>query len=207
MPYAPLLSDEELAAALAELAEWRREGQTLVRAVRCASFRRAIELVDAVADAAEAADHHPDIEIVWRRVTFRLTSKASGGLTAKDVDMARAIEHLADVAADEAAREPAGESLSDAEIARRLEEAPGWTRNGPSISRELEAGSFEKAIHLLSTISDAVARSRADPSVTLRGRTLQLRLTHLSHSGSGLTTSELDLAAEIDRLFAAAAAT
>lgn len=92
MPYAPLLTEVELQTALAELPEWTREGDAIIRTVRCASFRAAIALVDEVADAAEAADHHPDIEIVWRRVTFRLTSKASGGLTTRDFDMASTID-------------------------------------------------------------------------------------------------------------------
>ena len=95
MPYAPLLDPTVLAESLAALPDWSREGDWLVRTVRCASFRAAIDLVDRVADAAEAADHHPDIEIVWRRVTFRLTSKASGGLTARDTDMAASIDRLA----------------------------------------------------------------------------------------------------------------
>ena len=94
MPYAPLLDAASLDSGLAGLPDWRREGDFLVRAVRCASFRAAIELVDRVANAAEAADHHPDIEIVWRRVTFRLTSKASGGLTQRDLDMAAQIDAL-----------------------------------------------------------------------------------------------------------------
>lgn len=94
MPYAALLGPEELAAALASLPEWRRDGEAIVRAVRCASFRAAIDLVNVVADAAEAADHHPDIEVVWRRVTFRLTSKASGGLTARDTALAAEIDRL-----------------------------------------------------------------------------------------------------------------
>jgi 4a-hydroxytetrahydrobiopterin dehydratase len=94
MPYAPLLSPDELGSALASLPEWKREGQAIARTVRCASFRDAIGLVNAVADAAEAADHHPDIEIVWRRVTFRLTSKASGGLTRRDVEMAARIDSI-----------------------------------------------------------------------------------------------------------------
>lgn len=98
MPYAPLLTEAEIDAALKKLPLWSREGEWLVRTVRCASFRHAIDLVIRVADAAEKADHHPDIEIVWRRVTFRLTSKASGGLTAKDVDMATRIAGLADEA-------------------------------------------------------------------------------------------------------------
>jgi len=99
MPYAPLLDPSALDAGLAALPDWSREGDWLVRTVRCASFRAAIELVERVADAAEAADHHPDIEIVWRRVTFRLTSKASGGLTRRDLDMAAQIDALVGEAA------------------------------------------------------------------------------------------------------------
>ena len=95
MPYAPLLGPAEIVAGLEALPGWRREGETIVRTVRCATFREAIDLVDRVADAAESADHHPDIEIVWRRVTLRLTSKASGGLTHRDLDLAAAIDRLA----------------------------------------------------------------------------------------------------------------
>jgi len=94
MPYAPLLAEPEISAALAALPDWRREGEAIVRTVRCASFREAIAFVDRVADAAEESDHHPDIEIVWRRVTLRLTSKASGGLTERDVAMAGRIDAL-----------------------------------------------------------------------------------------------------------------
>jgi len=94
MPYAPLLSEEEIDEALRALAAWRREGENLVRTVRCPSFRDALALVNAVADAAEAADHHPDIDIRWRRVTFRLTTKAAGGLTGRDVEMAATIDRL-----------------------------------------------------------------------------------------------------------------
>lgn len=94
MPYAPLLGEDALSRAMTQLPEWSRDGSFIVRTVRCATFREAIRLVDAVADAAEAADHHPDIEIVWRRVTFRLTSKASGGLTERDIGMAQAIDAL-----------------------------------------------------------------------------------------------------------------
>ena len=94
MPYAPLLTEEEIVEALARLHDWERDGDAMRRTVRCPSFRGAIALVDQVADAAEAADHHPDIEIVWRRVTFRLTSKASGGLTQRDVALAGEIDEL-----------------------------------------------------------------------------------------------------------------
>jgi 4a-hydroxytetrahydrobiopterin dehydratase len=95
MPYAPLLSEPEIAAALGSVPEWRREGATILRTVECPTFRAAIDLVARVADAAEEADHHPDIAINWRRVTFSLTTKASHGLTAKDVAMAATIDRLA----------------------------------------------------------------------------------------------------------------
>jgi 4a-hydroxytetrahydrobiopterin dehydratase len=94
MPYAPLLSEAEIDEALRALPAWRRERETLVRTVGCPSFRDAMALVNAVADAAEAADHHPDIDIRWRRVTFRLTTKAAGGLTGRDVEMAATIDRL-----------------------------------------------------------------------------------------------------------------
>ncbi|MDP9468506.1 MAG: 4a-hydroxytetrahydrobiopterin dehydratase [Chloroflexota bacterium] len=94
MPYAPLLTELEIAAGLDGLPDWRREGETLLRTVRTETFRDAIALVNRVADAAEEADHHPDIEINWRRVTFRLTTKASKGLSAKDLAMAAAIDRL-----------------------------------------------------------------------------------------------------------------
>jgi 4a-hydroxytetrahydrobiopterin dehydratase len=94
MPYAPLASEEEIGSGLAGLPEWSREGDAITCTVRCPSFRAAIALVERVADAAEAADHHPDILIRWRRVTFTLSTHASGGLTAKDFAMAKQIDGL-----------------------------------------------------------------------------------------------------------------
>jgi len=99
MPYATPLTEPEIAAALASRADWRRDGDWLVRTVVCPTFRASIALVAAVADAAEEADHHPDIEISWRRVTFRLTTKAARALTAKDVAMAATINRLASITA------------------------------------------------------------------------------------------------------------
>ena len=101
MPYATLLSDNEIVAALAGLPAWRRQGDAIVREHRFPTFREAIAFVDRVADLAEAADHHPDIDIRWRRVVLSLTTKASHGLTARDVGLATQID--ADIEASEAA--------------------------------------------------------------------------------------------------------
>jgi 4a-hydroxytetrahydrobiopterin dehydratase len=92
VPYATLLTDEQIAVALAGLPAWRREGDTIVRELRFPTFLDAIAFVDRVADLAEAADHHPDIDIRWRRVALSLTTKASHGLTARDVGLATQID-------------------------------------------------------------------------------------------------------------------
>ena len=94
MPYAELLSPEEIESELARVPEWSREEDAITRTVRCPSFRASIAFVGRIADAAEAADHHPDILIRWRRVTLTLSTHASGGLTAKDFAMAARIDGL-----------------------------------------------------------------------------------------------------------------
>ena len=89
------LDDAAVAEALATLPGWSRDGDVLVRPVRCRGWRAAIRLVDAVAEAAERHNHHPDIAISgYRTVTFRLTTHSEGGITHRDVDLAREIEDL-----------------------------------------------------------------------------------------------------------------
>lgn len=90
-----LLTETEIAAALDSLPDWHRSGDALTRTVRAASFPAGIDLVRRVAEAAEAANHHPDIDIRWRKVTFTLSTHAVGGLTALDVALAREIDRLA----------------------------------------------------------------------------------------------------------------
>lgn len=92
---APLLTETELAEALTTLPDWTRDGDVLTRTVQAPTFLAGIELVRQVAEAAEAANHHPDIDIRWRKVTFALSTHDSGGLTALDVELARKIDQLA----------------------------------------------------------------------------------------------------------------
>jgi 4a-hydroxytetrahydrobiopterin dehydratase len=96
MPYAEPLTDAELADRLARLPDWTHDGATIRRTVTTHDFRAALALVNRVADAAETANHHPDIEIAqYRRVTFRLTTHAAGGLTMRDLELAAEIDRLA----------------------------------------------------------------------------------------------------------------
>ncbi len=91
-----LLNDDEVSTALDDLPHWQREGDALVRAVEADSFAGGIRLVDQVAVTADERDHHPDIDIRWTTITFRLSSHAAGGLTQADVDLAHAIDAVAD---------------------------------------------------------------------------------------------------------------
>jgi 4a-hydroxytetrahydrobiopterin dehydratase len=63
--------------------------------VESPSFPEAVELVRKVAEAAEAANHHPDIDIRWRKVTYTLSTHSAGGLTQLDLDLAAQIDSLA----------------------------------------------------------------------------------------------------------------
>ncbi|EME65264.1 4a-hydroxytetrahydrobiopterin dehydratase [Rhodococcus sp. GXMU-t2271] len=91
---AELLSDADIEAALADLPAWQRDGNAIVRTVESPSFPDAVALVDRVAEAAEAANHHPDIDIRWRKVTYSLSTHSAGGITASDVELARTIDSL-----------------------------------------------------------------------------------------------------------------
>jgi 4a-hydroxytetrahydrobiopterin dehydratase len=95
MPYADPLSDEGIAERLGRLADWRRDGDTIRRTVKLKGFKGAVAFVNAVAEAAEAANHHPDITIHdYNRVTLVLTTHASKALTFRDFDLAEQIDAL-----------------------------------------------------------------------------------------------------------------
>jgi 4a-hydroxytetrahydrobiopterin dehydratase len=74
--------------------QWDREGDELVKTVTKKDFVEAMLFVNAVADLAEAANHHPDIAISWNKVTLHLTTHSAGGLTQADFDLAGQIDHL-----------------------------------------------------------------------------------------------------------------
>jgi 4a-hydroxytetrahydrobiopterin dehydratase len=82
------LSTEKIKAALAAVPEWRQSGNAIVRTFQFKDFPAAMKFVNAAADLAEAAGHHPDIDIRWNRVTLALTTHDAGGLTEKDFALA-----------------------------------------------------------------------------------------------------------------------
>ncbi|GMV10388.1 MAG TPA: 4a-hydroxytetrahydrobiopterin dehydratase [Gemmatimonadaceae bacterium] len=90
----PPLSDIEIQRELASLPGWGRRGNALVRSCAFPTFPAAIDWVRRVADVAEAMNHHPDIDIRYTKVTLTLSTHDSGGITARDITLARRIDAL-----------------------------------------------------------------------------------------------------------------
>lgn len=91
-----LLGDDDLSTALVLLPGWGVEHGALAKAyVFPEGFMVAIGFVNAVAGAAERADHHPDIDIRWNTVTLRLVTHSEGGITDKDTALAAECDRLA----------------------------------------------------------------------------------------------------------------
>ena len=85
----PRLSDADVDTALRTLSGWRRDGNALVRQYTFAGFPDAIAFVTRLAFDAEAADHHPDLHVSYKRVTVTWSTHSEGGVTEKDVQGAR----------------------------------------------------------------------------------------------------------------------
>jgi 4a-hydroxytetrahydrobiopterin dehydratase len=91
----PVLSAGDVDAAIAEQQlQWTRQDDQLVTSVKLRDFAAALKFVNAVGAAAEAANHHPDIDIRWNTVNLALTTHDSGGLTVFDLALAAAIDRL-----------------------------------------------------------------------------------------------------------------
>jgi len=90
----PTLSESEITAALTSLPGWTRGGKAIERTFKFPDFVAALAFVNQVADAAEKANHHPDIAIHYNQVTLSLWSHDSGGVTKRDVKMAATINEL-----------------------------------------------------------------------------------------------------------------
>lgn len=90
----PVLDGKTIAAKLAGLTSWKLENNELVRRWEFANFVEAMHFVNSVAEMAEGAGHHPDIDIRYNKVRLGLVSHDAGGLTERDFDLAAAIDSL-----------------------------------------------------------------------------------------------------------------
>ena len=90
-----VLTDSEIGLALQKLPGWARRTNTIERVFQFDDFTQAMKFVNQIAEAAEAANHHPDILINYNKVTLTLVSHDSGGVTQRDIRMAGKINEVA----------------------------------------------------------------------------------------------------------------
>ena len=95
MPEKGLSTDMEIEGALAELPGWKRAGKALVKTYDLKGFKAAMAFSGTVGELAERADHHPDILVQYSKVTLTLSSHDKGGITDRDLRLARQIEAAA----------------------------------------------------------------------------------------------------------------
>jgi 4a-hydroxytetrahydrobiopterin dehydratase len=88
------LSDEDRSAFVTDQQGWSIDGEILSRTFVLRDFNEAMGFVMRVGLLAEVADHHPDIDIRWNKVTIALSTHSEGALTSKDTDLAKAVEGL-----------------------------------------------------------------------------------------------------------------
>jgi 4a-hydroxytetrahydrobiopterin dehydratase len=89
------LDDDRIRAELESLPGWALAGGAVSKQYRLDGFPAAVAFVVRLSYEAEAADHHPDLDVRYNTVTVTLSTHSEGGVTAKDLDLARAIEALA----------------------------------------------------------------------------------------------------------------
>ena len=90
------LTTDEIDKHLQELPGWRVENDTLIKQFEFATFVKAIEFVNILAESAEEIQHHPDIDIRYNKVTVGLSTHDAGGLTVLDTDFAASADTTAD---------------------------------------------------------------------------------------------------------------
>ena len=89
------LTEQEIASRRKNAPGWTREGDAIRKTFTFGKFADGIRFVDRVAVAADAMDHHPDIDVRYTKITMTLATHSAGGLTAKDFDLAAKIDAAA----------------------------------------------------------------------------------------------------------------
>ncbi|MEV0647949.1 4a-hydroxytetrahydrobiopterin dehydratase [Phytomonospora sp. NPDC050363] len=91
-----ILDEAVLREKLTDVADWSVEGESIVRVVELPTFPDAIAVVARVGVVAEEMNHHPDMDIRWRTLTFRCSTHSEGGVTRKDLALAKMIDKIVD---------------------------------------------------------------------------------------------------------------
>lgn len=88
------LDDDAIASFLASHSSWSRDGDFLLREHTATDARAALRLIQRIGDLAEGANHHPNLEWVYNRLTIRLQTHDAGGITSRDTHLAGCIDDV-----------------------------------------------------------------------------------------------------------------
>ena len=91
----PTYDDAQIAERLKSLPGWYYEDKLIRRVYKTDGWPTTLMLVNAIGFLAEAAYHHPDLSVTWGRITVKLSTHSAGGITDKDLELARRIEDVA----------------------------------------------------------------------------------------------------------------
>ncbi len=89
-----ILNDSQVRQQLSDIPEWFTSGQYLSHTYQFSDFRQAIKFINSLVEPSEAIGHHPDISISYNKVTIHLTTHDAGGITQKDIDLAKQITRI-----------------------------------------------------------------------------------------------------------------
>ena len=90
----PALTTKQISLRLRAVPSWSKRAQTILRTFKFEGFLKAIAFVNRIARKAQKLNHHPDIDIRWRTVTFVLSTHSEGGITQKDLALAKQIDEI-----------------------------------------------------------------------------------------------------------------
>ena len=90
----PALTTKQIRLRLKAVPNWSKRAQTILRTFKFEGFLKSMDFVNRIARKAQKANHHPDIEIRFNKVTLKLTTHDEGGITAKDFSLARQCEEV-----------------------------------------------------------------------------------------------------------------
>ena len=88
------LSKDQIEEELSRLEGWSLAGNYIVKEIKTKDWKRTMFAVNAIASLAEAHWHHPDLEVSFGKIRIKLTTHDVGGITRKDIELARAIDDM-----------------------------------------------------------------------------------------------------------------
>jgi len=91
-----LMNTQNIGRELTNIPKWERAGKEIARTFQFEDFNTAMKFVNRVAELADKANHHPDVDIRWNKVTLSLSTHSKGGITVKDFSLAREINEAAE---------------------------------------------------------------------------------------------------------------